>query len=117
MERRAMRRALVLLLRQLNPEQRREFRELRHFHVTGGSGDRYRIRVGTISNIEVLRRDGTVKHRLCIRPAEDVPVYDVMAAQLLHLYDPETEKRLLQHANTQLTLTEERAYYRSTWTA
>ncbi len=117
-ERRATRRALVLLLKQLNPRQRHEFRKDGYFYVTGGSsGDRYRIRVDVIANIDVLRSDGMVKHRLCARLADDVPVYDVMAAQLLHLRDSETEQRFLQRANFQSTLPEDHVFSRMTWTA
>jgi len=113
-ERRATRRALILLLQQLNPKQRQEFREYRCFYVTGASsGDRYRIRVGTIANVDVFRSDGMVKHRLCARPVEDVPVYDVMAAQLLYLQDPGTEQRFLLQANVQATLPEDHGYFRA----
>jgi hypothetical protein len=99
-DRRAERKALILLMRLLNPEQRQEFRESGHFHVTGGSsGDRYRIRVARIANVDVLRDNGTVKHRLCVHPSGGVPVYDVMAAQMLHLQEPVTEQRFLRQAN------------------
>lgn len=115
-ERRATRRSLILLMKQMNPGQRQEFREHRYFHVTGGSsGDRYRIRVGTIANIDVMREGGIVKHRLCARPADDVPVYDVMAAQLLHLQDAASEPRFLLLANIQPTLPEDRTAYRATF--
>jgi hypothetical protein len=115
-ERRATRRSLVLLMKLMTSEQRKEFRTCRYFHVTGGStGEHYRIRVGTIANIDVLRDDGMVKHRLCARPADDVPVYDVMAAQMLHLQDPASEQRFLLQANIQPTLPEDRAGYRTTW--
>lgn len=117
-ERRATRRSLTLLMKQMSPGQRKEFREHRYFHVTGGSsGDRYRIRVGTIANIDVMREDGIVKHRLCARPADDVPVYDVMAAQLLHLQDAASEPRFLLLANIQPTLPEDRTAYRATFAA
>lgn len=97
--RRSKRRALVLLLGQLNPEQRQEFRMYGYFHVTGGSsGDRYRIRVDTTANIDVLHADGNPKYRLCAGPA-DVPVYAMMAGQLLYLQDPASERRFLQRAN------------------
>lgn len=115
-ERRAKRKALLLLLKQLNPEQRQEFRKYRHFHVIGGSsGDRYRIRVDMIANIDVLRDDGKAKYRLCVRPVDDVPMYDVMAAQLLHLQDPRTEPRFLQQANIHSTLPESHVCFRTTW--
>jgi hypothetical protein len=115
-ERRASRRALVLLLTQLNPKQRQDFRTNGYFHVIGGrTGDRYRIRVGTIANIDVLRDDGVVKHRLCARLVDDVPAYDVMAAQLLHLQDATTELKFLRQANFQSTLSEDYVSYRTTW--
>jgi hypothetical protein len=99
-ERRANRRALVLLLKLLNPVQRQEFRTMGYFHATGGnSGTRYRIRPDTIANIDVLCDDGRVKYRLCVTPTGGVPMYDVMAAQMLHLQDPVTEPRLLRQAN------------------
>jgi hypothetical protein len=97
--RRRKRRALVLLLRQLNHEQRQEFRVYGHFHVTGGnSGNRYRIRMDTTANIDVLDEDGKPKYRLCAGPV-DVPVYGMMAGQLLYLQDPASEQRFLQRAN------------------
>lgn len=99
-ERRAKRRSLCLLLKLLNGEQRREFRQSRHFHVIGGgTGVRYRIRVDPFSNIDVLYPNGTVKHQLCVHPTGDVPIYDKLAAQLLYLQDPSTERRLLRKAN------------------
>ncbi len=117
-ERRAKRRALSLLMRLLNLEQRQEFREYRHFHVIGaGSGDRYRIRMEMIANIDVLDENGKTKHRLCVHSAGEVPLYDVMASQLLHLQDPVAEKRLLQQANVVPALTEVRSYSRATMLA
>jgi hypothetical protein len=83
--------------------------------IGGRTGDRYRIRVGTIANIDVLRDDGIVKHRLCARLVDDVPAYDVMAAQLLHLQDATTELRFLRQANFQSTLSEDYVSYRTTW--
>jgi hypothetical protein len=116
-DRRARRRALTLLLKLMSPEQREEFRVSRHFHVTGGSSrHRYRIRVDKIANIDVLGDDGKVKYRLCVLPAGSVPVYDVMAAQLLHLQDPATEERLLRQANALPALAEDHLYSRTAWT-
>lgn len=97
--RRAQRRALTLLMGLLSPAQREEFRASRQFHVIGGgTGTRYRIRAAALVNIDVIGSDGTVTHRLCAHPAGDVPLYDVMAAQMLHLQDPVTEQRFLQQA-------------------
>ena len=99
-EPRANRRALGLLLKLLNPEQREEFRRSGHFHVIGGkSHAHYRIRPDRVANIDVLGDDGTVLYRLCVAPAGAVPVYDVMAAQMLHLQDAGAEERFLQMAN------------------
>jgi len=115
-ERRAKRKALTLLLKQLNPEQRREFQEYKYFHVTGGrSGDRYRIRADMIANIDVLNNEGMVKYRLCVRPTGDVPIYDVMAAQLLHLQDFGSEQQFLQQGNIHLALPEDHVCFRTTW--
>jgi hypothetical protein len=115
-DRRAKRRALILLMTLLNPEQRQEFRKFRQFHVIGGSsGNRYRIRVAAFANIDVLCANGRVKHRLCAHPAGDVPIYDVMAAQLLHLQDPAAEQRFLQRANVHPALSEDRLHSRSAW--
>ncbi len=117
-ERRAKRRALVLLTKLLNPEQRQEFRKSGYFHVIGGNSRvRYRIRAVTIANIDVMGDDGKVKYRLCVAPAGGVPLYDVMAAQLLHLQDPIAEPRLLQQANALPALSEDSAYSRSAWIA
>ena len=99
-ERAAKRRALGLMIRLLNPTQSAEFRHALHFHVIGAStGERYRIRVESIANIDVLGDDGRIKYRLCVQPANDVPIYDAMASQMLQLQDPVAEIRLLKQAN------------------
>lgn len=99
-EPRANRRALGLLLKLLNAEQREEFRKSGHFYVIGGkSHARYRIRPDRVANIDVMGEDGTVMYRLCVAPAGGVPVYDVMAAQMLHLQDAGAEERFVQMAN------------------
>lgn len=109
-EQRANRRALVLLLGQLNAEQRQQFRTFGYFYVTGANSQaRYRIRPDRVANIDVLGDDGNVMYRLCVAPT-GVPVYDVMAAQLLHLQDAAAEERLLQKANVFY-----RVYSRSAW--
>lgn len=99
-EPRANRRALGLLLKLLNAEQREEFKKAGHFYVIGGkSHARYRIRPDRVANIDVMGEDGTVMYRLCVAPAGGVPVYDVMAAQMLHLQDAGAEERFVQMAN------------------
>ncbi|MGE5650395.1 MAG: hypothetical protein ACM34A_09370, partial [Bacillota bacterium] len=59
------------------------------------------------ANIDVLTPEGRVRHRLCAHPAGDVPVFDVMAAQMLHLQDPGSEQRFLRRANVHPPLPEE----------
>lgn len=116
--RRAQRRSLTLLMRLQTPEQREEFRMTRQFHVIGGkTGTRYRIRAATLVNIDVLDNDGTVMHRLCAHPTGDVPLYDVLAAQMLHLQDPSTELRFLQQAYVHSALPDSRVRSGNLWTA
>lgn len=116
--RRAQRRSLTLLIRLQTPQQREEFRVTRQFHVTGGrTGTRYRIRAATLVNIDVLDNDGTVMHRLCAHPTGDVPLYDVLAAQMLHLQDPATELRFLQQAYVHSALPDSRVRAGNIWTA
>lgn len=98
-KRRAERRSLTLLLNLLDSDQREDFRAYGHIYVIGGgSGERYRIRVALFANIDVMSRTGAVTHRLCAQPCGDVPMYDVMAGQLLYLQDPNAENRFLAHA-------------------
>jgi hypothetical protein len=102
---RADQRARALLLSLLNEEQRGEFQCRGYFHVTGGSsGDRYRIRADSAVNIDVIGADGVVRFHLCARPGGDIPMYDVMAGQLLYLQDGSTETRFLGQANRHVTL-------------
>jgi hypothetical protein len=97
---RAQRRALCLLLRLLNAEQRQEFNQHKYFHVTGArSNIHYRIRMDAVANIDVLDDNGKVDHQLCVYPAGEVPLFDAMASQLLQLQDPIAEVRLLEQAN------------------
>jgi len=97
---RAKRRSLALMLSLLTPEQRAEFQRYRHFHVTGGeTGTRYRIRVASFANVDIIGPAGSTLYRLCAHPRGDVPVYDVMAAQMLHLQDVATERAFLRFAN------------------
>lgn len=113
---RARGRALDLLLSLLNPDQCQEFQLCRHFHVIGGStGTRYRIRVASFANIDVLDSVGKPMYRLCAHPAGDIPVYDVMAAQMLFLQDSVTEECFLQKAKVYTALTEVRIPSKASW--
>jgi hypothetical protein len=102
---RAEKKARTLLLGLLSDQQRREFQLHGFFYATGGSsGNRYRIRLDSVVNIDVLSKDGTVREYLCARPIGDIPMHDVMAAQLLYLQDPGSEMRFLNQANRHATL-------------
>lgn len=101
----AEQKALSLMLSLLSREQRDEFDKFGYFHVTGGSsGDRYRIRRNSGVNVDVLGKDGHVEFHLCARPCGDIPMYDVMAGQLLFLQDRDAEAHFLQHARRHVTL-------------
>jgi hypothetical protein len=101
----AEKRSLSLLLNLLSDEQRVEFQSHGYFHVTGGSsGERYRIRRDSAVNIDVLGKDGSARIYLCGRPIGNLPMYDVMAAQLLYLQDRDSETRFLEQANRHATL-------------
>ncbi|TFW10312.1 hypothetical protein E4K72_01570 [Oxalobacteraceae bacterium OM1] len=113
---RAKRRSLGLMLSLLTPEQREEFRTRRYFHVIGGSsGTRYRITVAPFANIDIIGPTGRPMYRLCAHPGGDVPVYDIMAAQMLHLQDPATEMAFLRRANVHALVTQSRRPERSFW--
>jgi hypothetical protein len=102
---RAEQRSFSLLLSLLSQEQRHEFQVYGHFHVRGGStGDSYRIRVDSAVNIDVLGQNGVVKYHLCAHPMGNIPMYDVMAGQLLYLQDAASERRFLEHAIRHVTL-------------
>jgi len=102
---RAEQRSLLLLLAQLNDEQRCEFKAHGYFYVTGGgSRDRYRIRLDSAVNIDLLGADGKVRYHLCARPAGEIPMYDVMAGQLLFLQDRASEAHFLAQAKKHVTL-------------
>lgn len=93
------------MLSLLNQEQLHEFQTYGYFHVTGGSsGHTYRIRVDTAVNIDVLGENGAVRYHLCARPVGDIPMYDVMAGQLLYLQDAASETRFLDQAIRHVTL-------------
>lgn len=97
--------ARSLLLSLLNGEQRAEFEASGCFHVTGGSsGERYRIRADSAVNIDVFAQDGSIRFHLCARPAGNIPMYDVMAGQLLYLQDSSTEASFLKQANRHVTI-------------
>lgn len=96
---------MSLLLSLMNGEQHDEFERYGYFHVTGGSsGDRYRIRRNSGVNVDVLGNDGNVEYHLCARPSGEIPMYDVMAGQLLFLQDRNAEPHFLGQAKKHVTL-------------
>lgn len=107
---RAKRRSLALMLGLLSPEQREEFHRYRHFHVIGGkTGTLYRIRVASFANIDIIGPGDRIMYRICAHPAGEVPIYDVMAAQMLHLQDAATEKVFLKYANVHPVVSQRRS--------
>lgn len=65
--------AYKLLWMFLDPDQKKEFREHRHFHVVGGSsGRKYRVRENggsTVANIDVYNEEGNkIIHRIVCIP-------------------------------------------------
>lgn len=81
----AQKKARDLLISFLTPEQRTEFEAKGWFSVVGKSGRRYRVRRGTVANIDMAVNDNIVPVRLCVHPGTSMPVEDVMLSQLLHL--------------------------------
>jgi hypothetical protein len=84
-----------LLLANVTLKERNEFLEKGHF-IVQGRVDRYRIRRGSHGNIDVVGRDGRIKHRLCAQP-NGVPIGDSMLAQKLTL--EHDEEHFLSLAN------------------
>lgn len=99
----ALARSKELLLSHLTKEQRETFEKNNWFVVTGGkSKTRYRIRGnGYAGNIDVLaagsKKNDTVIGRLCCHATSDIPLYDQLLGQKLHLQY--NEERFLSIAN------------------
>lgn len=88
-------RAERLLVENLSLRQRDEYHRNGWFVVFGRNRMRYRIRKGTIGNIDVVNPAGDVVHRLCAHIAEQVPDADNMLAQKLLLeHDDESFHRM-----------------------
>ena len=77
-------RAEALLVANLDATQRKDFLSKGEFYLHIGDR-RYRIRRGWSGNVELLDKDGKVKHRYCAHPSEFVPHCDNMLAQKLYL--------------------------------
>ena len=84
------RRSLKLLRRWLSATQREQFDARGYFDVIGSrTGRRYRIRVGTSTNIVELDSFGRSTAGWCFAPAESLPTGDVMLAQKIALENDE----------------------------
>lgn len=75
-----------LLCEWLSPAQRKQFDSGRCFEVMGQrTGRRYRIRLGTTYNIDVLDSRGEVQQQICFAPEGGLVAGDVMLAQKIAL--------------------------------
>ena len=86
------RRGVDLLLANLTPEQRRQYRRERNFDVVGGqSGTRYRLWHCFQQNIEELDGNGRRRWVWCFHPRETLVLGDVLLAQktALELFESE----------------------------
>jgi hypothetical protein len=86
------RRRVDLLLANLTPEQRRQYRRERNFDVVGGqSGTRYRLWHCFQQNIEELDGNGRRRWVWCFHPRETLVLGDVLLAQktALELFENE----------------------------
>jgi hypothetical protein len=92
-------RGIRLLIENLTPVQREQYKKFWYFDVAGGeTGRRYRIRNGLQLNVEQLDSKGRPLRRLCFMPKGDLVVGDMMLAQKLALELFESEA--LKVANT-----------------
>jgi hypothetical protein len=70
----------------LSPDQADQYDTYWRFDVVGSdTGTRYRIRRGTVMNIEELTGDGYVARRWCFAPEGSLAIGDVMLAQKIAL--------------------------------
>lgn len=92
-------RAFELLREHLTPEQQKYFDANGCFDVVGSnSHKRYRIRIGTVFNVDEYGTDGQYSRSWCFGPVGNLPVGDVLLAQKLALESSEVET--LSVANT-----------------
>jgi hypothetical protein len=111
----AERRARRLLFAHLDKLQRHVYKSLGYFFVVGGdTGRKYRLRYGTIRNIDVMCADGrTVDRVLCCHPADDVPNEDSLLAQKVML--ERCEREFVAMANSGLPNEYDIREWRSSW--
>jgi hypothetical protein len=85
-------RGIQLLKRNLSPAQLKQYNSRRYFDVIGGTtGQRYRIRHGSLRNVDLVDKDGRPSRTLCFIPEGHLAVGDVMLAQkfALELFEAE----------------------------
>lgn len=86
------RKAEQLLIENLTPRQKDQFKNEKCFSVTGGqTGNQYLITRGRSMNIYRLGDKGQRLEQLCFHPVELLPISDNMLAQKLMLEACETE--------------------------
>jgi len=90
-------RAEELLLSMLDDVQRASYLNIKVFEVIGSLGGRYRIRPGTMGNVDALDPAGEWIGALCAHPTGGLPLPDVALAQMLHLITDEAD--FVQKAN------------------
>lgn len=90
----ADRRAKVLLLDHLTPEQQADYERLQHFELVLPSGSRYRLRRGLEGNIDRIE-DGVAVERLCVHVPYGIPHDDNVLTQKLELEVDEYHVRRL----------------------
>jgi hypothetical protein len=84
------RRSLRLMRKWLSPAQQEQFDTRGYFDVVGSiTGRRYRIRLGTATNISELDGFGRAVALWCFVPSEGLPAGDVMLAQKIALENDE----------------------------
>lgn len=92
-------RAYDLLKEHLTPQQQKHFDAYGCFDVVGSrSHKRYRIRIGTVFNVDEYAADGQYSRSWCFGPVGNLPIGDVLLAQKLALESSEEET--LSVANT-----------------
>jgi hypothetical protein len=79
-------RGMQLLMQNLTSEQTADYNRHHYFVVRGGrTGRRYRIRHGTVLNVDMIDRHGKALATLCFGPIGNLVEGDVMLTQKLAL--------------------------------
>jgi hypothetical protein len=91
--RQAKEKATLLLMENLDSNQREQFQKAKTFIVHSRDGQRrYQIEYGIAGNVKLLREDGKPVTKFCIHPEDySIPVEDVMLAQKLMIEAAEDE--------------------------